>query len=176
MTKLADARSIVGIDPTHRGLAFVFFEDGRLLDWGTWRDDENELALLDRLLDGCAADVLVLEDPDAIGCLRKPRVAQLLQELERHGRRRGRTVIKVARQDVRRKWLSDGVTSKGAMAAEIADRFPDLAMILPPPRKVYRSEDPRIHIFDAASLVLFACSSAGKDGESTAPSDLCRLA
>jgi hypothetical protein len=160
MTKIEDERTIVGIDPTHRGLAFVFFEQGRLLDWGTWRDDENELALLDRVLDGCAADVLVLEDPTAPGCLRRPRVAQLLRNLEHHALRRGRTVIKVAREDVRQDWKAQGVKSKHAVATAIAERFPDLAMILPRPRKVYRSEDPRIQIFDAASLVLFACSSA----------------
>lgn len=160
MTRIGDERSIVGIDPTHRGLAFVFFEEGVLIDWGTWRDDGNELALLDRLLDGCAADVLVLEDRDADGCRRKPRVRELLHALERHARQRGHAVIKIAREDVRREWKARGLKSKQAIAAAIAERFTDLAMILPAPRKVYRSEDARVQIFDAASLVLLACALA----------------
>ena len=61
MTQIADQRSIVGVDPGSRGLAFVFFERGTLLDWGTRRRDGDELALLDRLLDRCNAEVLVLK-------------------------------------------------------------------------------------------------------------------
>jgi hypothetical protein len=107
-----------------------------------------------------AADVLVLEDPDADGCRRKPRIRQLLHALERHARQRGHVLIKVARQDVRCDWKARGLKSKHAMSAAIAERLPDLEMVLPAPRKVYRSEDARVQIFDAASLVLYACSSA----------------
>jgi len=160
MTSIPDRRSIVGIDPTERGLAFVFFEGGHLIDWGTWRDDGNELALLDRLLDGFAADVLVLEDADASGCLRRPRVREMLRAMARHAKRRRRTVTKVSRQEVRSHWKQHGAKTKYAIAAAIAERFADLAMVLPPPRKIYRSEDARVQIFDAASLVLHAFDPA----------------
>jgi hypothetical protein len=165
MTRLLDRRSIVAIDPSDRGLAFVFFEEGRLIDWGTWRDDGNELALLDRLLDGCAADVLVLEDPSAPGCRRKARVRELLRMLERNARRGGRTVFKVARDSVRSEWKAQGCRTKQQVAAAIAERFPELETVVPPPRKVYRSEDSRVQLFDAASLVLHAFgTSSSADG------------
>jgi hypothetical protein len=162
MTKLTDPRSIVGIDPTHRGLAFVFFEQGRVRDWGTRGADRAELASLDRLLDACAADILVLEDPQAPGCRRKPRVRKLLRALARRAAARGRAVIKVSRADVRRDWQTRGTSSKDGVAAAIAERLPELRMLLPPPRKVYQSEDSRIKIFDAVSLVLHACFSGTK--------------
>jgi hypothetical protein len=162
MTRILDNRSLVGIDPTPRGLAFVFFERGELLDWGTWRDDGRELGLLDRLLDGCAADVLVLEDPAGPLCQRRPRMRQLLRVMARHGRARGLEVRMVAREDVRREWAAQGLRRKDAIASQVAKRFPELAPLVPRPRKSYRSEEARAQIFDAVSLVLHACSVSDK--------------
>jgi hypothetical protein len=159
MTALGDHRSIVGLDPTDRGLAFVFFEEGKPLDWGTRRDDGNELAIVDRILDGCAADVLVIEDADAPQCRRRERVRKLLRTIERHAHRRGVAVLKVAREEVRQSWARDGVRNKQGAAEAIAARFKDMEIVLPRPRKVYRSDDARAQIFDAASLVVYACGS-----------------
>src|SRR5437762_2572240 len=111
MTPLADPRSIVGIDPTSRGLAFVFFEHGRLLDWGT-RRGSDELALLDRILNDCPAEMLVLEDPDAPRCERRQRMRQFLRDLARHAGKRGLSVVTVPRINVRRTWALQGVTRK----------------------------------------------------------------
>ena len=95
MSCLRDKRSIVGIDPTSYGLAYVAFENGELLDWGNLRrnGEGGELAMLDRIVDGVAADVLVLEEPDAEHCHRHPRIRKLLRDLTRHARRRGIRVI-----------------------------------------------------------------------------------
>src|SRR5256885_16448983 len=97
MTRITDRRFIVGIDPTPRGLAFVLFESGELLDWGTRRSDDGEIRLLDRLLDGVNADVLMLEDPDAPRCERRPRMKQLLRRLRAQAESRGVEVRLVSR-------------------------------------------------------------------------------
>lgn len=155
--RLADGRSIVAIDPTTRGIAFVFFENGEVMDWGeriSKREAEDELRIIDRLVDGCAADVLVLEDPDAEGCLRRPRIRSLLRAIARHGRRRGVAVLAVSRGDVRSSWAMRGVTNKEDIAAKLADRFSELQGVVPPRRKAWASEAPRVNVFDAASLVL----------------------
>lgn len=157
--KLPDRRSIVAIDPTSRGIAFVFFENGKVLDFGErLRTDRggDELQLVDELIEGCAADVLVLEDPDAPDCRRRPRLRVVLREIARHARRRKVAVFTIARADVRTAWRRDGVTNKQAVAAEIARRFPELAAVVPPARKRGANEDPRANIFDAASLALHA--------------------
>jgi len=156
---LSDGRSIVAIDPTARGIAFVFFENGEVMDWGErlrTRDEKNELRIVDRLIDGCAADVLVLEDPDAEMSKRRMRVTALLRTIAQHARRRGIAVIAVERDDVRQAWLARGIANKEAVAAVIAERFPELSPIVPAKRKAGYTEDPRANIFDAASLALHA--------------------
>jgi hypothetical protein len=154
---LRDGRSIVGIDPTPRGIAFVFFERGELLDWAHHEDDPEDaaqLALLDAILDGCAADVLVVEDPDAQGSKRKPRVSHLLRLFARHAKRRGIEVVRIARADVHEAWAARGLTTKEAVAAAIGELLPELAHLIPPKRKIGANEAERVNIFDAASLVL----------------------
>ncbi len=156
--RLSDGRSIVAIDPTTRGLAFVFLENGTPLDWGErLRSSEDEMHAVDTLLDGCAADLLVIEDPDTQGCKRRPRVRTLLRAIAKHARQRDIRVITVSREEVRSAWAARGVANKQAMAAAIAARFEELRAALPPPRRPGDSEDPRINVFDATSLAIHAC-------------------
>jgi len=156
MMRIADHRSIVGVDPTSRGLAFVFFESGELLDWGTRRNDGNELRLLDRLLDTFKADVLVLEAGDAPRSERRPRIRRLLRLMTEHVRSRGIAVVTVSRHDVREEWANRHMTTKHAVAMAIGAMFPEIEMLIPRKRKVYWSEEARAEIFDAISLVLHA--------------------
>lgn len=156
MTTIREQRSIVGIDPTPRGLAFVFFENGELLDWGTRRTQCGGVQLLDRLLDACKADVLVLEDPDAPRSERRPKVKCLLRQLKAHAESRGVEVVPVSRYAVRNEWAKQGKTRKHAVAEAIAASFPEIDPLVPRVRKVYRSEEARAELFDALSLVLHA--------------------
>ena len=165
MTRIADERLIVGIDPTSRGLAFVFFESGELLDWGTRRNDGNELHLLDRLLDTFKADVLVLEDGDAPRSERRPRVRRLLRLMTEHARSRGIVVVTVSRHDVREEWANRGMSTKHTVAVAIGAMFPEVEMLVPRKRKVYWSEEARAEIFDAISLVLHAFPVDPADAE-----------
>lgn len=156
---IRDKRSIVAIDPTPRGIAFVFFERAELMDWGTRTketEDETEIAIVDRLIGGCAADILILEDPGALGCRRRESVRKALREIARHVRRRGIEVIAVSRQEVRRAWAERAMRSKEAVAQAIASEFPELLPLVPPRRKITRSEDARVNLFDALSLLLHA--------------------
>ena len=45
-----------------------------------------------------------------------------------------------------------GRRNKDQRAAAIAEQFPELLSILPPRRKIWRSEDYRMKIFDAAAV------------------------
>lgn len=155
--RIRDERSIVGIDPTPRGLAYAFFERGELMDWGTLEDETEEaaqVALLDRILDGCAADVLVIEDPDDDRSKRKPRIAHLLRLFAKHARRRDVAVVKVARGLVREAWAARGLNTKEEVAAAIGELLPEIAHLVPPMRKPGWNEVDRVNIFDAVSLVL----------------------
>lgn len=156
-------RSIVAIDPTPRGVAFVFLENGRLLDWGerlAMREAEDVVRIVEGLLAGCAAEVLVIEDPDAEAGRRRPRIRQLLQSIAQYARRRGTAVVAVSRAEVQNAWGRRGATNKEAVAAAIGLRFPELSTIVPPPRRASRNEDSRVNVFDAASLVLHVLDPA----------------
>ena len=159
-------RSVVAIDPTPRGIAYVFFENGELLDCSqrsTAPEDRAIFAVVDEILDGCAADLLILEDPDVPGTRRHPRMRHVLREITTHVRKRGIPVIQVARDEVRASFALEGVTTKEAMAAAIAERYPLLAPFVPPPRKHFESEDARVNIFDAASLALALLKQSATD-------------
>jgi hypothetical protein len=157
MTILGDPRTIVGIDPTHDGVAFAVFEEGQLMDWGTWRADGKEWNVLDRLIEEYGAEVIVLEEPDAPGCERRARMRHVLRGLAGHASRNGLPVVRVARREVRDAWRRVwGVTRKQAAAAVIAELFPVIASIVPKPRKVYVREVPRARIFGTVALVLHA--------------------
>jgi hypothetical protein len=156
MTRLADQRSIVAIDPNSRGLAFAFFESGILLDWGIRRNDRNQLSSLDRLVTAFKADVVVIEDPDAPRCERRSRVRRLLRTMDDHVQKQGISVVRVSRHEVRRIAAERGMTTKHRVALEIGREFPEIEYLVPPPRKRFDSEEWRTDIFDAISLVLHA--------------------
>jgi hypothetical protein len=163
--RLGDPRAIVGIDPTSRGLAYVFFEDGKLLDWGTRRIQGDDLGALSRILALCPAEILVLEDGNAPGNLRRPRIRRVLAALQKYAIASGIGVRTVARQDVFHTWSARGCRSKDDIAAAIASGFPVLQIILPRARGKYRSEDVRIRIFDAASFVMNAFGTSAENDE-----------
>jgi hypothetical protein len=157
--RLRDRRSILAVDPTSRGLAYVAFEGGELLDWGhrrAGRDRRVVEAFLGELIRGYATDALVLEDPEGWGVRRRPRLKELLLALARHARREGVEVIAISRGDVRAAWAAIGVTTKEAMGAAIAEELPELGPYVPPRRKTWMSEHPHVNLFDAASLALHA--------------------
>lgn len=154
MTRIGDNRAILAIDPTSRGFAFVFFENGELLDWGTRGYRESEIGSLERLMGWLRADVLVLENPEAERCERRPKVKAMLRRLASVARTNGIEVHKVSRFEVRQQYVERGLTRKHAVAAAIAALFPELAPLVPRTRKVYRSEEARADIFDALSLLL----------------------
>jgi hypothetical protein len=163
MKRLTDRRAILGIDPTKRGLAFVYFENGRLIDWGI-RHAGTDISNLAAILNLCPADVIVIEDPNAERSERRPRMRKALMRLACAAERRGFVVVKVSRFEVRRDWSEHGITRKHAVAKAIAEDFPALEVIVPRPRsKPYMDEEARVQVFDAASLVLHTFGTVESD-------------
>ena len=162
--KLADDRAILGIDPSQRGLAFVFFERGELIDWGT-RHDRDHRATAAKLLHEYSPEALVLEDANDHRCRRDPRLRSVLRSIASDAESKSVAVLPVSRDEMRREWTEHGVTTKEAIAAEVARHFPHLDIIVPPHRKIFRSEDHRIRIFDAAAFVFWACGTAQREAD-----------
>jgi hypothetical protein len=82
-------------------------------------------------------------------------VRRLLEDLAKLARERGIAVSAVARSAIIRCFSSpDEIATKYSIAKRLAKAFPELQAKLPPPRKVYESEDERLSLFDALALAV----------------------
>jgi hypothetical protein len=154
MTRIMDDRAVLAIDPGPRGVAFVFFENGTLLDWGTRGRGRKELEVLEAMLDRFRADVLVLENTDAFGCERRARWKHIVRRMAERARARGVAVEAVSYYAVRSAWAACGKTNKHEVATGIAALFPEVEPWVPRVRRDWDSEDARAGVFDAFSLLL----------------------
>ena len=159
MTRLSDQRAILGIDPGPRGVSFVFFENGELVDWGTWGKRRDELEVFDRLLKRFRPDVLVLEDADAPQSERRARLRCVLQRMVERAERNDVTMRKASRYAVRRAWFARGRKNKHEVGVALAAMFPEMELFVPRRRKAWTSEDARAGISDALAVVLHVCGT-----------------
>jgi hypothetical protein len=97
--------------------------------------------------------VLVLPDVLAKDTRRATRIKTLHQQMVAWAIKRGVKVRLVSNTQVRLQLLNDAKATKQAVAEALAERFPtELATRLPPKRRPWKSEDPRMDIFDAVGF------------------------
>ena len=86
------------------------------------------------------------------GTHRAPRIQKLNHQALQIAKRRGIPVRAYSRAQVVEFFEEFGATTKQRIAEAIAKHIPALSLYVPPPRKPWKSEDPRMGIFDAAAL------------------------
>lgn len=148
---------ILAVDLMPRGFGYVVVEPpGTLVDWGLADAradvDRHCLRRLAVLVRRYRPDVLLLEDHRHRGCRRRDRVRGLLARLDEVATARNVRVVRIPASTVRATFGALGVSGKHGIAVAIAGRHPELKRRLPPPRKLWTSEDKRFGIFDAAAL------------------------
>ncbi|NKE72965.1 crossover junction endodeoxyribonuclease RuvC [Candidatus Manganitrophus noduliformans] len=130
----------------------------RLVDWGIkeCRGDKNSECLeeIERLIDRYRPDMIAVEDYTARGSRRCGRVRELIFEVLKLATRRKIKIKTVSRINIQKAFSEGGARTKHEIATAIATRFPELGPYLPPERKCYMSEDPRMSVFDAVVLGL----------------------
>lgn len=147
---------ILAIDPYGGGFAYVVLEGrGRLIDWGLARlsskSEQEFLVRLDQFITRYRPLLLVCE---GLPNFRRKRLAgKYLKVLFRYAREERILVETATRGDVREAFAEVGKT-KGKVAETISREYLELAAYLPEPRKLWKSEDSRMHIFDAFSFIL----------------------
>ncbi len=146
---------MLAVDPTHRGFGFAVLESpDRLVDWGvkTVRGNKQTECLrkIRELLQLYQPTVVVLEDCARRGSRRCPRVRRLSERIRALVAKSGVKARVVSRARVRKAFAP--ASTKHEIAVAIANHFPELAPLLPPPRKPWMSEDCRMNIFDAVAL------------------------
>ena len=151
---------ILAIAPSTRGFGFVVMEGektiiecgGRVAD-----GDKNaqSIAKLEKLLNFYRPDVLVLQDVEAKGLRRVPRIKTLNRQIKAAAQNHKIRVNLFSRQQTRNLLLGNPKGTKHEMAEMLAMQFPDeLASRLPPKRKLWKSEDGRMDMFDAVALAV----------------------
>ncbi len=149
---------VLAIDPIPRGFGFVVLEEEplQLVDWGVVscrkrRGSRCEL-VLDRMLRRYEPTVLVFEDPSDARELRQEALTAFMLSIAEILANSAVPVRLYSRGEIRESFASAGALTKEAIAQVLARRFPELVPHVPPPRKIWESEDSRMSIFDALSL------------------------
>jgi hypothetical protein len=151
---------VFALDPTTKGFGYAVFElPFRLVDWGLARiagdKHTSAIAWFEKLLNRFRPDVVVLEDAEAPGSRRRPRVRKLIEALVKFAKEHGIAVETVARTAVLTCFSSgDEPATKQIIARRLTEQFPELQPKLPAPRKTWESEDERMSIFDALALAV----------------------
>lgn len=159
---------ILALDLHPRRFGFVVFEGEKdLLDWGV-KSSRRGVNAVRTPMTKRLAGLMEQFQPSAV-ILRRPgnsagrkggqsgamlhRVQKLLQSY--------RIPLRFLNDGAIKKCFAEGGATKYAIARDLATRYPELALHLPPERKLWQSEDYRMSIFDAAALAV--TYSASKD-------------
>jgi hypothetical protein len=149
---------VLAIYPQSRGFAFALFESWLSpVDWGIHeargpRKNAHCLARINSLLELHMPDVVVLQNMPNRGSRRVPRIQELNRRIAELVDLRGIVVHKYLRDRVLDHFMERGATTKQKIAETIAKQVPAFGLYLPPERRPWMSEDPRMGIFDAAAL------------------------
>jgi endonuclease/exonuclease/phosphatase family metal-dependent hydrolase len=115
----------------------------------------QSVAKMKKLLNFYRPDVLVLQEVEAKGSRRYPRIKTLNRQIKRVAEKHKIKVKLVSGKQLRILLLGNPRGTKQEMAEMLAKQFQDeLASRLPPKRKPWKSEDSRMDIFDAAALAV----------------------
>jgi len=99
--------------------------------------------------------VLVLQDVNALGCRRAPRIKALHRQVIELAAKQKFKVSLFSGKLLRYALLGDVKGTKHEMAEMLAQKYPvELAAKLPPKRRPWENEDGRMDIFDAAALAV----------------------
>jgi hypothetical protein len=149
---------ILAVAPLSRGLGYAVMEGPtRLVACGNkaiLRDkNAGSLAWVNRFIKFYQPDVLVLPDVTAADTRRAARIKTLHRKIVAWAGKQQLKVRLISVTQVRGKLLGDAKGTKFAVAQTLAEKFPvELASRLPPKRRPWMSEDPRMDIFDAVGL------------------------
>jgi hypothetical protein len=143
-----------------RGFGYVIFEEPfYLAECGFARVKSDKrlgtIVKFEKLLADFKPEIVVLEDAEALGSRRGPRVRELIEALATLARERGLAVSLIARTAVVARFSGgEARATKQMIAQELTRHFPELRLKLPKPRKIYESEHERMSIFDALALAV----------------------
>jgi len=152
-----DRNRIVAIDLRSSRFGFAVFEGPeRLLDWGVknFRQGVNAVRIpanvkLGELMDEFSPKAIVLLRRDIDTKARASMREHVLREAEKR-----RIAVRFLSPRAVKSAFAGSNRNKHTIAGAVIERLPELASRRPGPRKIWKPEDYRLRIFDAASLGL----------------------
>jgi len=157
---IANNPVILAIALSAWGVGFAVIEGkDMLVDWGmrATSGDKNAVATfeVEKLIAQYQPSVFVMEDAHARDSGRSKRIRSLAKSLFAVA---GRADIKTAlmpRREIRKIFFAEGLGTKDALAAAVAEIFPEeLGRLLPQKRKAWMNEHFRMAIFEAVAVAL----------------------
>ena len=151
---------ILAIAPLSRGLGYAVMEGpDKLVACGNkaiLRDkNAKALAWVNRFIQFYQPDVLVLPNVTAADTRRATRIKTLHRKIVAWAGKQPLKVRLVSVTQVRMQLVGESRATKFAVARTLAEKFPtELGTRLPPKRRPWMSEDPRMDIFDAVGLAV----------------------
>ncbi len=150
---------VLALDPAPRGFGFAVLEGSEsLIDWGfkatRARKRVQTLWKVRDLIGQYRPAVVVVEDVKGRGSRRCRRVQNLIDAIRSVASIHKVRAPTFSRSQIRRAFAPADAVTKHDIARTVARQFPELALLVPPRRRAWMSEDQRMHIFDAVSLAL----------------------
>lgn len=160
MSRRTGSEFVLGIALSTRGIAFTLFEAPLSpVDWGVHdltRRGTNErcLELAERLIGRLQPEVVVLEDCADPRSRKSARIHRLHQLIENYCCGNSIDVRRFSRTQIRACFHAVGAVTRHEIARAIAGQIHAFGHRVPPARRVWTGESPRMNLFDAASLVM----------------------
>lgn len=150
---------VLSLYATTRGYAFTLFE-GPLspVDWGVReiRGSHKNARCVEsiaKLIEAYQPDAVVIEDCSVPGSRRSSRIRRLYRAIEVWAENQAIDTHRYSRNLIRETFGKLGAITKQEIAEAIAKHIPAFDHRLPPIRRPWMSEDPRMGLFDATALV-----------------------
>lgn len=150
--------NVLSVHPTNRGMGWVLAASPvDLIDWGIARvkGDRNAMCLkkIQEIVRTFAVDVIVMRR-ESENSKRRKRIHNLTNSVSQFAHDFGIEFRLFSRADVAKKFARFGATSRESVAEVLAQNIDALSSRLPPKRELWKSEDARLGLFDAAALMV----------------------
>ena len=151
---------VLSLYPNSRGFGYVLFE-GPLspFDWGVKEirgaaKNRRILLYIERLLDRYRPAVLVLEDWLDEAYQRSERIIDLYERILALAKRKNIPVVCYPMKKIREFFAYRNALNKYEIALHIAKIIPAFSYQVPPRREIWKGEDARQGLYDAAAVGL----------------------
>jgi hypothetical protein len=160
---------VLGLALYTRGFGFALMHGTQIVNWGTTkpepREDTNQWSVkrLKSLISQWRPDAVIFEDSLAGDSLRGPRLRRLTKQMMTAAQKRGLVVKSISRTKLAEKVAGNESATKYEVAETILKQFPnELTAWLPPKRRAWMRENPKLRVFDAVALALCASRKSAK--------------